>query len=324
MREDMLARGAHKLAADLARVRPGEEVLVVTEYGMTSIAERVARAASALGGRVVTAIVPPFRGQGEDFPPGVAAAMREAAVLFMPLAVSMSHTPAVHEARRRGARAIMMSDWTDEMFASPALVETDFAAQAVVVRRLGAILSGGRRFRLTTPRGTDLRFESGGRRANELTDIPGPGEIAPVPTIEVNFAPLEGTAEGTLVVDASIPFLGVGPLREPIALRVERGFVTKVEGGGEQGRRFEAGVSAHGDPNCWNVAEFGIGLNPNARITGRALMDEGVMNTAHVAIGTSRMLGGAVTAAAHYDMVFWEPTLEIDGKIVYRGDKILA
>jgi hypothetical protein len=44
----------------------------------------------------------------------------------------------VKDALASGARILAMSDWSDEMFISPALLETDFHAQAEACRRLGA------------------------------------------------------------------------------------------------------------------------------------------------------------------------------------------
>jgi leucyl aminopeptidase (aminopeptidase T) len=156
-----------------------------------------------------------------------------------------------------------------------------------------------------------------------MTNVPDPGELSPVPTIEVNVPPIEGTAEGTLVVDASVPYLGIGPLREPFTCRVEKGFITSIEGGGEQAEVLKRAIASHGDPNCWNVAELGVGLNPGARMTGRMLEDEGVLNTIHIGIGTSLMLGGTLKAATHYDLIMWDPTIEIDGRVVQRGKDIL-
>ncbi len=324
MREILLAQGALRLAEVNGRVKAGERVLVITDYDTTSLAERVARAAASLGGEVVTAVMPPRKMHGEEPPATVAAAMREADVIFIPVSVSMTHTAAVKEALAARARILAMSDWSDEMFLSPALLETDFHAQAEVCRRLGRAFTGGERFLLTSPCGTDLRFEAGGRKANVMTNVPGSGEISPVPTIEVNVSPIEGTAEGTLVVDASIPYLGIGSLREPFTCTIEKGFITKIKGGGEQVKILQDAIAEHGDPNCWNVAELGVGLNPGASMTGRMLEDEGVLNTIHIGIGTSLMLGGVLKAATHYDLIMWDPTIEIDGKVVQRGMDILV
>jgi leucyl aminopeptidase (aminopeptidase T) len=324
MSEVMYARGALRLAQVNARIKEGERVLVITDYDTTALAERVARAAASLGGEVVTAVMPTRKVHGEEPPAPVAAAMKEAEVIFIPVSVSMTHTAAVKDALGARARVLAMTDWGDEMFLSPALLETDFTAQAEVCRRLGRAFTDGASFHLKSPRGTDLRFEAGGRAANVMTNVPGPGELSPVPTIEVNVPPIEGTAEGILVVDASIPYLGIGSLREPFTCTIEKGFITDIEGGGDQVKILQDAIASHSDPNCWNVAELGVGLNPGARMTGRMLEDEGVLNTIHIGIGTSLMLGGTLKAATHYDLIMWDPVIEIDGKVVQRGAEILV
>ena len=60
--------------------------------------------------------------------------------------------------------------------------------------------------------GTDLCFGIEGRVANVLTNIPEPGELGPIPDIEVNVVPVTGSAEGTIIADASVPYLGIGIL----------------------------------------------------------------------------------------------------------------
>ena len=57
-----------------------------------------------------------------------------------------------------------------------------------------------------------------------------------------------------------------------------------------------------------------MGLNPNARLTGEMLEDEGVMGTIHIGIGTSHTLGGEIVAPTHYDLLMWEPTIAVDGR----------
>ena len=250
MKEERLSDGAKKLVEVNARVRSGENVVIVTDDLYLEMAARVDRAAVDCGAKVVTCVMMP-----------------------------------------RG--------------------------------RLGNSFTQGDTLRLTSPRGTDLRFSILNRRANVLTNIPEPGELAPVPDIEVNVVPVEGTAVGKLVADASIPYLGIGILREPIICTVEGGFITAIEGG-EQAEVLEKDLKSHDDHNCYNVAELGVGLNPNARLTGVMLEDEGVLGTIHIGIGTNHTLGGKIVAPIHYDLLMWEPTIEIDGEIVQKSREILV
>jgi len=317
-----LARGARRLVEVNGRVRAGERVVIVTDYSMTRYAESVAVAATVQDAEVVICVIAVRTADGEEPPDPVVAAMSSADVIFCPVSVSITHTRAVRRALDAGARVILMTAYTDEILTGPALLATDFEAQAEVCRCVGQALSKGSEVRLTSHKGTDLRFSIVGREANVLTNVPEPGELAPVPDIEVNVVPRTGTARGRLVADASIPYLGIGVLDEPVICEIEEGFVTGIEGGRDADRLREA-LETHADRNCFNVAELGIGLNPNAKLTGHMLDDEGVLGTIHVGIGTSHTLGGEIMAPTHYDLLMWAPVIEVDGAVIQRDKEIL-
>ncbi|MCZ0936569.1 MAG: aminopeptidase [Gemmatimonadetes bacterium] len=318
-----LSPGARRLVHVNGRVQPGEVVVIVTDPTMGRYAEAVATAAREAGAAVTVCIIPMRDRDGQEPPPPVARAMAEAAVIFSPVRVSITHTRAMRAALEAGARVCMMTAYTDAIMTSPALLETDFEAQADVCRRLGAAFTEGKSVRLTAPRGTDLRFGIAGRVANVLTNIPDPGELAPVPDIEVNVVPVTGSAEGTLIFDASVPYLGIGILEEPIVCSVREGAIVEMSGGA-QADFLREHLESFGDPHCFNVAELGVGLNPNARLTGEMLEDEGVMGTIHIGIGTSHTLGGEIVAPTHYDLLMWEPTIAVDGRVVQRDKQVLV
>lgn len=318
-----LRPGARRLVTVNARVAPDEQVVVVTDPSMERYADLVGNAASEAGGRVTKCVMPRRSQDGQEPPEPVAAAMREAQVILSPVAISITHTRAMRTALEAGARAVLMTAYTDDILTGAALLDTDFDAQAPVCRRVGDAFTVGSRVRLTSPRGTDLTFSIEGRRANVLTNVPEPGELAPVPDIEVNVVPREGTAQGRLVMDASVPYLDIGILDEPIFCEVEDGFVMNMKGGPQAELLLEH-LEAFGDRNCFNVAELGVGLNPNARLTGEMLEDEGVLGTIHIGIGTSHTLGGDVVAPTHYDLLMWQPTIEVDGRVIQRDKEVLV
>ena len=315
--------GAGILVEINGRVQHNEMVVVVTDHTMTDIADLVVTAAEDVGAKVVTCVMPTREHDGQEPPGPIAAAMAKADVIFSPVRRSITHTRAMRAALDAGARAILMTAYTEELLKSPALLLTDFRDQAAVCRRIGDAFTSGKSVRLTGPGGTDLTFSIEGRTANVLTNIPEPGELAPVPDIEVNVVPVTGSANGILVADASVPYLGIGILEEPIVSRIEDGFITDMHGGG-QADILKGDLDSHGDRNCYNVAELGLGLNPNARLTGTMLDDEGVLGTIHIGIGTSFTLGGEVVAPTHYDLLMWAPTIEVDGKIIQRDKEILV
>jgi leucyl aminopeptidase (aminopeptidase T) len=316
-------RGARRLVEVNARVSENDNVVIVTDPEMERYASLVGEAATKRGARVTTCLMP-VRGQdGQEPPPPVARAMAEATVIFSPVRISITHTRAMRTALEAGARAILMTAYTDEILSSPALLETDFEGQAEICRRLGDAFTAGNLVRLSSSRGTDLRFSVEGRTANVLTNIPEAGELAPVPDIEVNVVPVTGTAEGRLVADASVPYLGIGILKEPVVCTIRDGYIIRMEGG-VQADRLRRHLESFEDRRCFNVAELGVGLNPNARLTGEMLEDEGVLGTIHIGIGTSHTLGGEVVAPTHYDLLMWEPIIEVDGRVIQRDREILG
>ena len=318
-----LSPGARRLVRVNGRVQPGEGVVVVTDPTMRRYADAVAAAAREAGAAVTTCIIPVRDRDGQEPPPPVARAMAAAAVIFSPVRISITHTRAMRAALNAGARICMMTAYTDAIMTGAALLHTDFEAQADVCRRLGAAFTNGALVHLTSPRGTDLRFGVEGRVANVLTNIPEPGELAPVPDIEVNVVPVTGSAEGTIIADASVPYLGIGVLDEAIVCEVRDGYIVEMTGGA-QADLLREHLESFADRHCFNVAELGVGLNPNARLTGEMLEDEGVLGTIHIGIGTSHTLGGEIVAPTHYDLLMWEPTIAVDGRVVQRNTVVLA
>ncbi len=320
---EQLMDGARRLVSVNGRVRSHERVLVVTDPTMQRYADSVVEAAREAGAAVTLAVMPVNRADGNEPPDPIACAMHEADVIFSPVSISITHTRAMRAALDVGARAILMTAYTDDIMTSPALLQTDFRAQVQTCHRIGRAFTEGSDVRLTSPRGTDLRFSIEGRIANILTNIPQPGELAPVPDIEVNVVPVTGSAEGKFIADASVPYLGIGILDEPIICRVEAGLIAEMSGG-PQAKRLRDHLKSFDDPACFNVAELGVGLNPHARLTGEMLEDEGVVGTIHIGIGTSHTLGGDIVAPTHYDLLMWEPTIEVDGRVAQRDREIFG
>lgn len=60
------------------------------------------------------------------------------------------------------------------------------------------------------------------------------------------------------------------------------------------------------------IGELGIGLNPNARLTGNLLEDEKAFRTVHIAFGNNQdMPGGKNSSKTHRDYLIKQPTLTV-------------
>lgn len=314
-----MMRGAKVIVETCAQVQPGETVLIVSDSDMVSIAQTLAAAVVHRGAEPVVSIITRRERDGQEPPRPVAEALRNCDVFLTPVSRSITHTRAVRDAVQNGARGLVLTQFSEDMLISGG-VEADFPAIAPLCRRIASIFQEGRELVLTTPAGTNLRMDITGRRGNAMTGIVGPGEFSPVPTIEANVSPVEGTAEGVIVVDGSIPYEGIGLIDEPIRVEVQGGQMVRIEGG-RQAMRLRSLYESFGDPNVYNIAEIGVGLNPKSKMIGLMLEDEAVFGTVHVGTGTNITLGGNVKAACHYDLIVLRPSVTVDGRpVLIDGD----
>jgi leucyl aminopeptidase (aminopeptidase T) len=297
--------------------------VIVTDPEMRAIGEALVAAALAVDASP-TLLEPPRRAIDNEEPPRmVAAALAAADVVFLPVSLAMAHTRAVREAIGAGARVVSMTAFTERMMREGGLF-TDFHARRPVCLALARQLAEGTHLRATAPGGTEVEMSLEGSPGNSHACLlDGPGFTA-VPNIEANTAPTQGTARGIFMVDGSIPYYGVGVVREPVAFTFEDGFVTDIDGG-EQARFLADLLAAQDDPWVYNAAQFAFGLNPDCvEFTGEMLNDEGVDGTVHMGIGTSANLGGNVSAKTHFDAVIRDPTVWIDGQVVVREGRVVV
>lgn len=315
MEQVLMMKGANRLMDVCARVREGEKVLIVTDYPKVPIAEVIASAVHERGADAVVTIMTPRELDGAEPPAHVAAAMKAADVIFTPLTHSITHSNATKEAIEAGARGIMLSAFIPDQLISGG-INGDFEGIEPLCKKVADLLANADTAHLTTPAGTDITMSLAGRPGNAHTGLAhNPGDFTTVPNIESSISPVEGSAEGIIVADASIPYYNVGVLREPVRYEVTNGRIEKITGGAQAEQISDVMKNCNNDA-VYNIAQLAFGLNPECKMKGVMLDDEGVYGTAHIGIGTSTLLGGEIKAPGHYDAIMWRPTLRLDDKVV--------
>jgi leucyl aminopeptidase (aminopeptidase T) len=148
-----------------------------------------------------------------------------------------------------------------------------------------------------------------------------------VPSGETYIAPVEGSAEGSIVINGSIPGLPIKSSEE-LLLHFEGGRLVSMDP--EDNRtaqvlretQIKRALDA-GDENWSNLAEIGIGVNRAVRrLTGNMLFDEKAARTAHIALGSNIYMGGKVDSTIHCDMVIRAPTILVDGKTILQKGRL--
>jgi leucyl aminopeptidase (aminopeptidase T) len=251
-------------------------------------------------------------------PRPVAAAMVAADVVLAPTVQSLSHTVARKAATDAGARIATLPGATEEMLARVMSADMDGLRRKGAA--IAAILTAGEGARITCANGSDLRLGLGDREAiPDAGDLTAPGAFGNLPCGEGFIAPIEGSAEGRLVVDGTIA--AIGRVTEPIELVIEAGHL--VSASGPQGERLLELLGAHGVDGT-NVAELGIGTNERAELTGNLLEDEKILGSCHIAFGASAAIGGTVSVPVHLDCVVLKPDVSVDGEPLVRAGELLA
>lgn len=312
-----LDRAVRTVVRQCMGVSPGEDVLVICNPVTEELGALMRIEAQGDGADATLAVMSERDSHAAEPPRAVAAAMAAADVVLAPTIQSLSHTAARKAASEAGVRIGTLPGVTEEMLMR--LMNADLEE----LRRRGwavvTALNGGSEVRITSRHGSDLRFGIEGRLGIvDAGELSSRGAFGNLPCGEGFIAPVEGTAEGTLVVDGSIA--GVGLLDTPASLTVREGHLTDATG--SDGAALMELLTAHGADGT-NVAELGIGTNEEAILTGNILEDEKILGTCHVAFGASAAIGGTVQVPVHLDCVVLEPTVEIDGEAIVSGGELL-
>lgn len=316
MRSIQEMKGASIVVETCAKVQPGEDVLVVTDFEATDIAERIAAAAQERDANVSMTVMEPREHNGNEPPETVAAAMKEAEVIFHVTTRSITHTAAANAAKDENTRWLSLIGFDREMLTGGGLY-ADFEKMRPYCNEMAQKFTEASEARITSPQGTDVTVDLEGRDGNShpgLADTPG--SHTGLVHIEANVSPVEGGTDGTVVFDGAIPDLGIGALEEPVTMEMEDGAVVSVDGG-EEAETIERAWAEYDTPAVYNIAQLAVGMNPECReFTDDFSTNHARFGNVHFGIGTSTILGGETQTPVHFDAMMAEPTLELDGEVV--------
>ena len=252
----------------------------------------------------------------------MAEAMRGYQVIVAINSFSITHTDAREASSRAGARVATMGGAIPEMFYPDGPISVDYLKVEKETRGIARFLTRAEEAKIITRSGTNLAFSLKTREGREDNGINvKPGQWSNLPAGEAYTAPLEGTAEGDLVVEK-----GWFPnLKGDMVITFKKGEVSNIEGGGQVNTNLRQilGLDPGGKKKkkrC-NLAELGIGTNPKARRADITIEAEKIKGTVHIGIGDNSHMGGKVVADYHQDFVVPKPDLYLDGQKVMDWGK---
>jgi leucyl aminopeptidase (aminopeptidase T) len=320
-------------------VKPGEKILVLSdvptrrEWKDKNQSEISKMLSETLLGKTVAEIVrdsfpacqvdfyPYFSlgRSGVEPPKGMSQIMRKYQVIVAINSFSLTHTEARGGASRAGARVATMRGAIPEMFYPEGPISVDYLEVERETKFIAGFLTRAREAKVVSDSGTNLTFSLKSRKGGEDTGIyVKPGKWGNLPAGEAYIAPVEGTAEGKLVVEK-----GWFPnLVEEMTMIFRNGEVQQIGGGGKVNQMLSQilGLESQKKRKRCNLAELGIGTNPKARRTDITIEAEKIKGTIHIGIGDNSHMGGKVVADYHQDFVVPKPDLFLDGeKMMEKG-----
>ena len=310
--------------------KPGDKILIVTDTAIDPIVwQAFAAAAGTMNIEYTIALMSPRATHALNPTSAICTAAKDPdtdLVVYL-TSTALAHSPLNAELLEIGKRHLLMEELTPAMLRPDGPAGADYPKMNVLGKKVEKIFSEGKSIRVTCPNGTDLTASIEGRPGRAITGTVfkmrdnGGGGCA-FPDGETHICPVEGTGEGRVVFDLTAH--SVGALKEHIILTIEKGFVTKIEGGA-QAEIWRNILATHGDAGSFNApAEIALGLNPNVKPIGSMRTDKKMYGTAHIGMGDTITLGGTCHAKLRLEGVISKPEISVDGIKVSSQGKILV
>ncbi len=304
---------------DCMGTQSNESVLIVTDELKRKIGYSLYKNSLSLGHESLYIEMKSREMHGQEPPKQIAELMKMFDVVLCPTTKSLTHTNARREASALGARIATFPGITEDVMIRG--LNADYKKIAALTIKLTNILTKTNVVKVIAPNGTDITMDISTRKGHASKGLfHAKGESGNLPTGEAYIAPLEGKSNGVFIVDGSMA--GIGVIKsKPIKFVVEDGFAVEISGGSQADKLNK--ILHDYDLSARNIAEFGIGTNDRAKLSGLLLEDEKVMGTIHIAIGDNKSMGGNVNVPIHLDGVVKKPTVYFDGKMIMKNGKLL-
>jgi leucyl aminopeptidase (aminopeptidase T) len=290
-----------------------ENVLIVFDETTEEIADALIKAAKLHNLEVTSEKIALTGGHGVEPPEPVCRLMLEHKLILAPTMYSLTHTDAVRNAVKNGARAATLPGINSEIFLQ------GLAADPYELHSKGEKwcrkLDDASKVNVKTSKGTDITFSVNKYKAeNDDGLITKPGIFGNLPAGEAFIAPDETSASGIIVFDGTIGGQEGEDISSEVVLTLENGRIadfgfekTTDRGRIRAGKLYDT-LIPYG-PDAFLLAEFGIGTNSTLKMSGNLLGDEKLDNTVHFAFGNNCSMGGSNNVKVHIDCLVLNPEI---------------
>ncbi|MCL5024886.1 MAG: hypothetical protein M1531_00075 [Chloroflexi bacterium] len=313
-----------RVAAEAAwDIKPGEQVLIVVDDTArpTLYGQAFREVMNAMGAEATLVIIRERELAGQEPPPSVAAAMLGADVVIrIPEKWNMVHTNARRAVTDKGIRFFHVSCGPEPLMRQPVTAD-DIYQIAQRTEKLTRLLTEADQARVTSLGGTDITMSLRGRRAMGMHPRGRPLGSSPIPgTGEATLPPVEGTAEGVVVVDISIAGRE-GLLPSPVMWIVERGRIVDFQGPPSIVEWLRDLASR--DAGASVLCQLAIGTSHTVPAVASGMnIDHGREGRIHMAFGRNDDFGGTTYSVVHVDGLFGRTSVDLDGVRIIENEKV--
>lgn len=311
-----IGKSIEKILKDCLNAKPGEKILVVTDTEKESIGKAIFKQAIQMNLEAIILTMKPTGVHSGEPPEAVSEAMKKCDIVICPTKFSLTHTQARKIACEHGARVVTMPGITEDMFLKGAMT-ADYREVASLSDKLTEILTTAEKARIEKGNAVLEMSLKGRKGISSNGQYYEAGSHGNLPTGEAYIAPVEGTANGRVIIDGSIASIGL--VKAPLEFKIENSYAVDFAGPDADRLREILGTKKE----ARNIAELGIGTNPQACLIGNILEDEKIYGTVHIALGDNSTFGGNTRAGVHIDGIILNPVLYIDDKLIVKEGKIL-
>jgi leucyl aminopeptidase (aminopeptidase T) len=292
------------------KINPMTKVLVITDKKMQSLGKEFYKAAKQLSLYSYLVSMTPRKRDGEEPPKKIAKLMKNVDVVLAITFKSLTHTKAAIDAWKSGVNIASMPGLSKFSITKGGLT-ADYRKVEKLCKKLRKKLENSKRIEVFADNGTKVSFSIWRREWHDDEGLftGNKARLGNLPAGEVFVAPVENSVNGEIIFDYFEKETG-------IYLKVKKGKVV------ETNSKFLNSIFRKLGRKARQVAEFGIGCNPKAKVIGNILEDEKAWKTCHFALGRNTGFGGKNDIVFHKDGIILNPTIIVDGKTLMKNGKL--
>ena len=297
----------------LLSIKPWENVLVLTDFKKEKTGRKIFEELKNKANTKLFIMKTRSR-DGEEPTKRAKELMLEADVILAVTLYSLTHTKAVKKCVNLGKRVASMPNLSEFSIKEGGLT-ADYRIVKKITDKVFHLVKNAKKMRVLSRNGTNVEFSVEGREWHRDDGwLNKSGSLGNLPAGEVFIAPLEKSINGIIIFD----FFPLS--KSKLTLEVKEGKVYKIRENAEVLERIFLKLGE----KSRQIAEFGIGTNPKAKIIGNVLEDEKALGTCHFALGNNINFGGVNKVQFHVDGIIEKPTILTDGKLIMKNGKLLV